>query len=142
MAAGAINAVVGSGTLITFPVLLAAGYQPVVANVSNTIGLVPGTIAGAVGYRRELLGQRSRVLRLVAASLVGALVGGLLLLELPESAFDAVVPGLILLGCTLVVLQQRLARMVNRPDGMHHGAWWVWPLVLLTGVYGGYFGAA
>jgi len=140
--AGTINAVVGSGTLMTFPALLAVGLPPVVANVSNTIGLVPGTIAGAVGYRRELRGQRSRVRRLVPASLIGSLIGGLLLLQLPEAAFDAVVPGLILLGCALVVMQPRLARLVNRPDGVHHGAWWVWPAVLLTGIYGGYFGAA
>jgi uncharacterized protein len=82
------------------------------------------------------------VMRLVPASLIGAVIGALLLLKLPDAAFNAVVPGLILLGCTLVVLQPRLARLVNRPDGKDHGAWWVWPLVLLTGVYGGYFGAA
>jgi uncharacterized membrane protein YfcA len=140
--AGTINAVVGSGTLMTFPALLAAGLPPVVANVSNTVGLVPGTVAGAVGYRRELEGQRDRVVRLVPASLLGSVIGALLLLKLPDAAFNAVVPGLILLGCTLVVLQPRLARLVNRPDGKDHGAWWVWPLVLLTGVYGGYFGAA
>ncbi len=82
MVAGAINAVVGSGTLVTFPVLLAFGYPPVVANVSNTVGLVPGSAAGAVGYRRELAGQRTRVLRLSAASLSGGVAGAVLLLEL------------------------------------------------------------
>lgn len=142
LGAGTINAVVGSGTLITFPALLAVGLPPVVANVSNTVGLSPGTLAGAVGYRRELSGQRSRVLRLGPASLVGSIAGGLLLLKLPESAFDAVVPVLILIGCALVVLQPRLSRMLELPDGDHHGAWWVWPAVLAAGVYGGYFGAA
>jgi uncharacterized protein len=147
VAAGTINTVVGSGTLITFPTLLAFGIPPVTANVSNTIGLVPGSISGAVGYRRELVGQRSRVLRLSVASLGGGAAGAVLLLVLPASAFDAVVPVLILLGCVLVVLQPRISRSVARhheaAGGVpHHGAWWVWPSVLVTGVYGGYFGAA
>src|ERR687895_268648 len=94
MAAGAINAVVGSGTLITFPTLLAFGYAPVVANVSNNIGLVPGSLSGAWAYRRELEGQRARVMRLAGASLLGGTIGAVALLVLPESAFDAVVPAL------------------------------------------------
>ena len=147
LAAGTINTVVGSGTLITFPTLLAFGVPPVTANVSNTIGLVPGSISGAIGYRRELAGQRSRVLRLSVASLVGGLVGAVLLLVLPDDAFAAIVPVLILLGCVLVILQPRISAWVARrhdaAGGLpHHGAWWVWPAVLLTGVYGGYFGAA
>ena len=147
VAAGTINTVVGSGTLITFPTLLAFGIPPVTANVSNTIGLVPGSISGAIGYRRELVGQRSRVLRLSVASLVGGLAGGVLLLVLPADAFEAIVPVLILLGCVLVVLQPRISAWVaarhDAAGGLpHHGAWWVWPGVLLTGVYGGYFGAA
>jgi len=147
VAAGTINTVVGSGTLITFPTLLAFGIPPVTANVSNTVGLVPGSISGAIGYRRELVGQRSRVLRLSVASLVGGLVGAVLLLVLPDDAFAAIVPVLILLGCVLVVLQPRISAWVaarhDAAGGLpHHGAWWVWPGVLLTGVYGGYFGAA
>jgi uncharacterized protein len=147
LAAGTINTVVGSGTLTTFPTLLAFGVPPVTANVSNTIGLVPGGIAGAIGYRRELVGQRPRVLRLATASLVGGLVGAVLLLVLPDDAFAAIVPVLILLGCVLVVLQPRISAWVaarhDAAGGLpHHGAWWVWPGVLLTGVYGGYFGAA
>src|SRR3979490_2645854 len=86
IAAGPINTGVGSGPLITFPVLLAFGYAPVVANVSNTIGLVPGSAAGALGYRRELAGQRRRTLPLAAASAVGGTVGAVLLLSLPASA--------------------------------------------------------
>ena len=147
LAAGTINTVVGSGTLITFPTLLAFGIPPVTANVSNTIGLVPGSVSGAVGYRRELAGQRPRVLRLALGSLLGGLAGALLLLVLPAAAFAAIVPVLILLGLVLVVFQPRISAWVARrheaagglPD---HGAWWVWPAVLLTGVYGGYFGAA
>ncbi|HEU4946445.1 MAG TPA: sulfite exporter TauE/SafE family protein [Kribbella sp.] len=142
MGAGTINAVVGSGTLMTFPALLAVGIPPVVANVSNTVGLSPGTAAGAFGYRRELAGQSRRVLRLLPASLLGGIVGAVLLLKLPDSAFHAVVPGLILLGCALVILQPWLSKRINLPDGSHHGTWWVWPSVFATGVYGGYFGAA
>ena len=148
MAAGTINTVVGSGTLITFPTLLAFGVPPVTANVSNNLGLVPGSVAGAWGYRRELAGQRSRVLRLVSASVIGALTGGVLLLTLPEGAFEAIVPALIGLGVLLVIFQPRLAawvvrRAVRRGTTLdHHGARWVWPAVLLAGVYGGYFGAA
>jgi uncharacterized membrane protein YfcA len=147
VAAGTINTVVGSGTLITFPTLLAFGVPPVTANVSNTIGLVPGSVSGVIGYRRELVGQRSRVLRLSVGSLIGGLAGGVLLLVLPDEAFTAIVPALILLGCVLVVLQPRISRWVaarhDAAGGLpEHGAWWVWPGVLLAGVYGGYFGAA
>lgn len=147
LAAGTINTVVGSGTLITFPTLLAFGVPPVTANVSNTIGLVPGSVSGAVGYRRELAGQRPRVLRLASGSLLGGLAGALLLLVLPAGAFAAIVPALILLGLVLVVFQPRISAWVTRrhdaAGGLpEHGAWWVWPAVLVTGVYGGYFGAA
>ncbi|WP_020386276.1 sulfite exporter TauE/SafE family protein [Kribbella catacumbae] len=142
MGAGTINAVVGSGTLLTFPALLAVGIPPVLANVSNSVGLAPGTAAGAIGYRRELEGQRGRMFRLIPASLIGGIAGAVLLLTLPGSAFKAVVPGLILLGCVLVALQPWLSKRINRPNHVHRGAWWVIPAVFLTGVYGGYFGAA
>ncbi len=147
VAAGTINTVVGSGTLVTFPTLLAFGVPPVTANISNTIGLAPGSLSGAIGYRRELRGQRSRLVRLGAASLVGGIGGALLLLMLPSAAFDAIVPVLILLGCALVVLGPRIQRRVaaraeSRGGVAEHGVWWVWPAVLLAGVYGGYFGAA
>jgi len=148
VAAGTINTVVGSGTLVTFPTLLAFGVPPVTANVSNNIGLFPGSVSGAIGYRRELVGQRPRLLRLGAASLTGGVVGAVLLLVLPEAAFDAVVPVLIGLGVLLVALQPRIKAWVQRRssrpvgDQPPHGSWWVWVLVLLTGIYGGYFGAA
>jgi uncharacterized membrane protein YfcA len=149
LAAGTINTVVGSGTLITFPTLLAFGVPPVTANVSNNIGLVPGSLSGAIGYRRELAGQRTRVLRLAVASVTGGLAGAVLLLVLDEAAFAAIVPVLISLGLVLVVLQPRISRWVSRRHealgedtrGVT-GTWWVWPAVLGTGVYGGYFGAA
>ncbi|MGH3476651.1 MAG: sulfite exporter TauE/SafE family protein, partial [Nocardioidaceae bacterium] len=120
---------------------------PVTANVSNTIGLVPGSVSGAIGYRRELTGQRSRILRLGTASLLGGITGALLLITLPAEAFSTIVPVLIATGCVLVVLQPAISRRVaasaeSRGGVPEHGALWVWALVLATGVYGGYFGAA
>jgi uncharacterized protein len=184
LAAGTINTVVGSGTLITFPTLLALGYPPVLANVSNNVGLVPGVASGVYGYRAELKGQRRRIIRLGAASLCGGLVGAILLLVLPAGAFKAIVPVLIGVAVVMVIFQPRLARWVaarqaaragtqvetavivpsdtEAPDGGGAGA----PsavsvvaltaqeadlqvggpvlcfLVFLSGVYGGYFGAA
>ena len=143
LVAGTINTIVGSGTLVTFPTLLAVGYPPVLANVSNTVGLVPGTLSGAIGYRRELAGQRSRLLRLGAASLLGGVTGAVLLLSLPSAAFDAVVPVLIGLGCVLVLAQPWISRQVRpRAQAPSHGSAVVWVLVFAVGVYGGYFGAA
>jgi uncharacterized membrane protein YfcA len=144
LAAGAINTLVGSGTLITFPVLLAFGYAPVTANVSNTIGLVLGNVSGAVGYRRELAGQRARVLRLGAMSLAGGITGAVLLLVLPAAAFKAIVPVFIAAALVLMLLQPRLARTLLKReiDLERKGALLVPIAVYLTGVYGGYFGAA
>jgi uncharacterized protein len=143
MAAGTINTIVGAGTLITFPTLVAVGYPPVLANVSNTVGLVPGSLSGALGYRPELAGQSRRLIRLGVGSASGALIGGLLLLWLPASAFAAVVPVLIGLGCVLVVAQPWISDRVSRnPVAPAHGSILVWGLVCAAGVYGGYFGAA
>jgi uncharacterized membrane protein YfcA len=148
-AAGLINTVVGSGTLVTFPTLLALGVPPVIANVSNSVGLTPGSLSGALATRPELAGQRSRVVRLGAASLVGGVIGAFLLLRLPSAAFDAIVPILIGLGCLLVIVQPTLSRKVaDRRErlgigsGPSHGSVVLWLVVLLTGIYGGYFGAA
>ncbi|TQL68196.1 hypothetical protein FB381_2085 [Nocardioides albertanoniae] len=144
--AGTINAAVGSGTLITFPTLLAFGVPPVTANVSNTIGLVPGSLAGAWGYRRELAGQRGRILRFGVAALIGGAAGAVLLLVLPPGAFEMIVPVLIGLGVLLVITGPRISAWVAKrhgeapDDGSER--WWVWPSVALLGVYGGYFGAA
>jgi uncharacterized membrane protein YfcA len=112
LAAGTINTVVGSGTLITFPTLLAFGYAPVLANVSNNVGLVPGASSGVFGYRAELKGQRRRVLRLGTASICGGLVGAILLLTLPQDAFKAIVPVLIGVAVVMVLIQPRLAAWV------------------------------
>jgi uncharacterized membrane protein YfcA len=144
LAAGTINTVVGSGTLITFPVLLAFGYAPVVANVSNTIGLVPGSVSGALGYRRELAGQRGRVLRFGTMSVAGGITGAVLLLVLPSSAFKAIVPVFIAIALVLTVLQPRLsAWLLKREiDLERRGAVQAALAVYLVGVYGGYFGAA
>jgi uncharacterized protein len=114
LAAGTINTVVGSGTLITFPTLLAFGYPPVLANVSNNVGLVPGVASGVHGYRAELEGQRARVIRLGSASLCGGLLGAILLLVLPAGAFKAIVPALIGLAVVMVIIQPRLARWMAR----------------------------
>ena len=142
--AGAINTIVGSGTLVTFPVLLAVGYGPVVANVSNTLGLVPGSVSGAIGYRAELAGQRRRALVLLSASFLGGITGAVLLLSLPSSAFETIVPVLIALALVLVVLQPRLSRALAARGGhaRPHGGPLLWGGVFGTGVYGGYFGAA
>ena len=142
--AGTINTIVGSGSLITFPTLLAIGYSPVVANVSNTIGISFGSLSGAVGYRRELGGQRRRVILLGSASLIGGITGGILLLTLPSSVFDDVVPVLILLAVALVIVQPRLSRFVTerRSRVVEHGGFELWISIFLTGIYGGYFGAA
>jgi uncharacterized protein len=142
--AGAINTIVGSGTLVTFPVLLAVGYGPVTANVSNTLGLVPGSVSGAIGYRVELAGQRRRIFTLGTASLLGGITGAVLLLSLPGEAFEAIVPVLIAIAVVLVIVQPRLARALDarRTRVRPHGGPPLWAGVFGTGVYGGYFGAA
>ena len=142
--AGGINTVVGSGTLVTFPVLLAVGYPPVVANVSNSLGLVPGSVSGAIGYRDELVGQRERLIRLGVASVLGAIIGAILLLTLPPDAFETIVPVLIAIALILVVAQPWLSKHVAAREGAAtaHGGVGVWLGVLCTGIYGGYFGAA
>src|ERR1700693_4605669 len=146
VAAGAINAVVGSGTLITFPVLLGFGYAPVVANVSNTVGLVPGSAAGAIGYPRGLGGQRGRALRLGAASLVGGIAGSVLLLELPASAFKKIVVAFIVVALVLIVAQPWLARWLagvrRSAHPRDHAGIGGTAAGVAAGVYGGYFGAA
>jgi uncharacterized protein len=136
-AAGGVNAIVGSGSLITFPTLLAVGYSPVVANVSNTVGLVPGGVSGVIGYRRELRGQWRRALILGCGTSAGAALGGVLLLELPGAVFDAVVPILILLACVLMAIKRTPA---GHADVEHTGAGTA--AAFATGIYGGYFGAA
>ena len=145
-AAGFINAVAGSGTLVTFSTLIALGVPPVTANVSNNIGLVPGAVSGAIGWRHELVGQRARVVRMSSASLAGGVAGAVLLMVLPAGAFNAIVPALVGLGIALVAAQplinKRLAATAARTDAAPRDARWLWPGIAVTGVYGGYFGAA
>jgi uncharacterized protein len=142
-AAGTINTVVGSGTLITFPVLLAFGYAPVTANVSNTIGLVPGSVSGSIGYRRELAGQGRQALRFGVMSVLGGVTGAVLLLVLPASAFKDVVPLFIAIALVLTVFQPLLnRRLAGHVAARSRRATVLTPLaVYITGVYGGYFGA-
>jgi uncharacterized protein len=135
--AGGVNAVVGSGSLITFPTLLAVGYSPVTANVSNCVGLVPGGVSGSFGYRRELRGQWRRCAILGVGTTIGAVIGGLLLLELPEAVFDSVVPVLILLAVGLMALKPAPKAHEGGPN-MTAGV----ASSFATGIYGGYFGAA
>ncbi len=145
--AGLVNTVVGSGSLVTFPTLVAMGYAPLIANISNTVGLVPGSASGAFGYRRELRGQGQLLRRLAVASVAGGGVGATLLLALPGSAFQKVVPFLIVLACVLVVLQPRLSALVahrqhNRDVAKRPGGLLLDVAVFATAIYGGYFGAA
>ncbi len=148
MGAGAINSIAGSGTLVSFPVLLAVGYGPVTANVSNNIGLVPGSFSGAYAFREQLVGQTHRARRLALGSASGAFVGAILLLRLPTDVFDAVVPWLVVTAATLMLLQPRVAVRVaaarearGRADHIDAGV--IAPLVcFVAGIYGGYFGAA
>ena len=150
MVAGVMNAVVGAGTLVTFPTLLLLGYPAVLANVSNTVGLVPGSVMGAIGYRATLRGRGPILARLVVAATVGSIIGGALLVQLPGRAFDAIVPWLLLVAAVLAALQPRISEGValrRSARGVADAA--VIPvsggIVLLvgaTGVYGGYFGAA
>jgi uncharacterized protein len=144
--AGTINTVVGSGTLFTFPVLLAFGYAPVTANVSNTVGLVPGSVAGAIGYRRELTGQTRRGVPLAIASILGGITGAILLLSLPASAFKRIVPAFIAIALVLIVLQPLLSRALAARRERHRDSDRAGPVGTVatfgSGVYGGYFGAA
>jgi uncharacterized membrane protein YfcA len=151
MAAGTINTIVGSGSLITFPTLLAFGYPAVGANISNNIGMVFGGVSGTLGYRAELGGQGRRIRLLAPASLLGSVTGALLLLALPAGAFKAIVPVLIVIALVLVIVQPRMQpalarrreRLLAETGTEHRGQQVATVLgVYATGAYGGYFGAA
>ncbi|MCL2780470.1 MAG: sulfite exporter TauE/SafE family protein [Actinomycetia bacterium] len=142
--AGTINTVVGSGTLLSFPVLLAVGLSPLSANVTNTLGLFPGSFTGAYGYRRELAGQGERIVPLTAAVVLGSVTGSLLLLKLPPGAFKAIVPVLIGLAVLLVIFGRRLQRWLGAHSALasERVTAPLWCATAVTGAYGGYFGAA
>jgi uncharacterized protein len=144
--AGGINVIVGSGTLVTFPTLLLFGYPPLTANISNNIGMVAGGVSGIYGYRRELSPNKAVLARLAPASIVGALVGAVLLLVLPDESFQAIVPALIALGLLMVLIGPSVQRRTASAE--HDGNPTMLSRVLLAagifalGIYGGYFGAA
>ncbi|SEP49708.1 sulfite exporter TauE/SafE family protein [Amycolatopsis saalfeldensis] len=149
--AGSINAVVGSGTLVTFPVLVALGYSPLTATTSNAVGLAPGTISGAYGYRHELTGYWPQVIRFAVASFFGAIGGTVLLLTLPKDAFETIVPVLVGLAVVLVIVQPRISKWVQKrreanvdavAGAAHRGGPLLMGLLFLIGIYGGYFTAA
>nr|WP_181878982.1 sulfite exporter TauE/SafE family protein [Micrococcus luteus] len=153
--AGMINSVIGSGTLVTFPTLLAVGFPPVTAQVSNAMGLVASGFSGTYGYRRELAQSRVLLPKLTVASLLGGVIGAALLTTLPPAVFGYVAPVLLVVALTVVVLQPRIQRWVRRraeDQGPTPGADspvpvgpvtpTLWTLVFLTGIYGGYFVAA
>lgn len=151
MAAGAINSLVGSGTLITFPTLVTLGFPPVTATMSNAIGLVAGGMSGTLGYRAELAGQWDRLRWQIPASLTGAAIGAFLLLHLPEKVFIQVVPVLLILALILVVAGPRIqAYARRRAEQAGRSAEHVSPRrmaalvfgTFLVGIYGGYFTAA
>ncbi|MCW2607420.1 MAG: integral rane protein [Frankiales bacterium] len=141
LVAGAVNTVAGAGSLLTFPALLAAGLPPLSANVTNCLGLVPGSLSGAYGLRSELHGQRDRLVRLSLWAAAGSAVGAVLLLTLPGDAFDKVVPVLVGLAGLLVLAQPLVVRAARREEGGPSspatGA-----AVGAVAVYSGYFGAA
>lgn len=154
LAAGAVNAVAGGGSLLSFPALLAVGYPALTANVTNSVALTPGYLGGTVGYRRELAGQRSRILALGVTSAIGAVVGAVLLLISSPALFERIVPWLIFLACGLLAVQPRLARLVRElrgdPDGRAEPAGWagldghtaaLLAAQFLAAAYGAYFGA-
>ncbi|GAB3356807.1 sulfite exporter TauE/SafE family protein [Amycolatopsis echigonensis] len=146
MWAGTINTVVGSGTLVTFPVLVALGYPPVTATTSNAVGLAPGTVSGAYGYRHELVGYWPQVMRFAVASFFGAIGGTVLLLTLPKGAFEKIVPVLVGLAVVLVIVQPKVSKWVQKrreANGReHHAGPLLFGLLFVIGIYGGYFTAA
>ncbi|HXG37101.1 MAG TPA: sulfite exporter TauE/SafE family protein [Dehalococcoidia bacterium] len=143
--AGVVNAVAGGGSLISFPALLAAGYPAKTANVTNTVALWPGTVGGSFGYRAELMRQRSRLTALLLPSLAGSLIGSVVLLATPESAFDAIVPFLLIFACLIMAFQDQLAAFAFRhqlgsPDGIAV-PFLLKLFIFVLAIYGAYFGA-
>ncbi|MDQ6856591.1 MAG: sulfite exporter TauE/SafE family protein [Candidatus Dormibacteraeota bacterium] len=138
--AGTANTVAGGGSLLSFPLLVALGLPPLDANVTNTVGIAPAALGGAIGMQRELRGQGQRLLKLLPITVVGAAAGAALLLTTPASAFNRVVPLLIVVACVVLLLQHRLTAMLE--DRLASRTWVLRVGMFLTAVYGGYFGAA
>jgi uncharacterized membrane protein YfcA len=139
-AAGLVNAVAGGGTLITFPALISTGVAPVAANATNTVALFPGQLASSFAYRSHIAEERQRALALSVPSVIGGILGAILLLELPEATFKVAVPWLILFACVVLALQTQLKRLVASVHHANHPAA-LWIAQLLISIYGGYFGA-
>lgn len=145
LAAGFINAMAGGGTLVSFPVLLAVGIPPVVANVTNTVALLPGTIGGMWAQRNEFKSQQKRLIKLLPVAIIGGVGGGLLILNTSESAFNSLIPYLILMATLLLAAQPQIKNWVIRRVGQahteHHNPAFMMSMVFTASVYGGYFGA-
>lgn len=140
--AGGVNALAGGGTLLAYPALLAAGLPPVLANTTCSVGLLTGYAGGSLAYRRELVGQRARALRLIAVGVIGGIAGAVLLLVVPGDAFESVVPFLVLLSCLLLAVQPRVAAwLATRRSAEEHPLWIAQVLIGLGAVYGSFFGA-
>ncbi|MCF7548529.1 sulfite exporter TauE/SafE family protein [Pseudonocardia sp. WMMC193] len=145
LVAGAVNAVAGGGSLLVFPALLAVGLNPLAANVTNSVAQWPGYAGIVLGNRRELQGQRRRIVSTSIAAALGSVVGCVLLLTLPASVFDAVVPVLVIAASVLMALGPRIKRWIGAPgDGAAEprDRIWLLPVMFLAGIYGGYFGGA
>jgi uncharacterized membrane protein YfcA len=139
-AAGIVNAIAGGGTLIAFPALLATGVPAVAANATNTVALFPGQLASSLAYKSHILEERRRALVLSVPSILGGIIGAVLLLWLPEKAFETLVPWLIVFACVVLAFQNQLKRLVAGVAHANHPAA-LWIAQLLISIYGGYFGA-
>ncbi len=140
-AAGAVNAIAGGGSLITFPTLIAVGLSPVAASITNTVALCPGYLGAALGQRRDLAGQGRRAALVLPVAGIAGIAGGLLLLRTDDAAFDFLVPFLLLLAALLVAVQEPLRRRLFGPGPARRAEGWALLPIALAGVYGGYFGA-
>ena len=141
---GAVNAIAGGGSLISFPALLAAGYPSKVANVTNTVAVAPGNFGGSIAYRKELLDQKPAILSLAIPTLAGALLGSAILISTPESTFDRLVPFLILSACAVLGLQDRIGGFAARHKlaaAQWQKDWLLRAGIFLVAIYGAYFGA-
>jgi uncharacterized membrane protein YfcA len=140
LAAGGFNALAGGGSIFTFPVLVAIGIPPIVANVTNTIALCPGYVGGMLAQRRDLAGQGRRMLLLLPVAALGGIAGALLLNRTSGETFRNLVPFLVLAACFLLAIQDRVRALLQRRSALITLGWAI-PPVLLAAIYGGYFGA-